>query len=236
MTAPGRTVKGIRRDHPIFFWGILVVAALLLLATTVVGARIPQYRMEATELDLAMSEAERDARDRILNSQVRRSEMAVALLQRELRLRALEQNDVHLALSIEDSTLSLRHGPATLREARVTVGPDSAVVGPDGTTWRLVQALGERHLAEKQIDPTYAVPDWVYASRGEAPPPESERRVAGGLGRYVLRLDDGTEIHTRPARGPFAEGVRPGGFIVEDERDMAAIFDAIRVDTPVFIY
>jgi len=236
MTAPGKRVKEVRQEHPIFFWGVGVVVALLLTATAAVGVRIPQYRAEAAEIDRAMDAAERETRDRILNSQARRSELAIALFQRELRLRALEENGVHIAVSVEDSTLSLRHGSATLREARIVVGPDSAVVGPDGKSWRLIQAMGERHLAAKEIAPTYTVPEWVYISRGEPVPPEAERRVAGGLGRYVLYLDDGTEIHTRPARGPFAEGVRPAGFIVENESDMAAIFEVLRIDTPVYIY
>jgi hypothetical protein len=236
MDDSSRTVKGLRRRHPVFFYGVLSVTMLLLTATAVVASRIPQYRGEAETIDRAMSEAEREARDRVLNSQARRSQLAVALLQRELRLKALEEKKVHLALSTEDSTLSLRHGPATLREVRVVIGPDSLVTGPEGRTWRLVSALGERHLVEKEVNPSYTVPEWVYASRGEPVPPEAERRIQGALGRYVLRLDDGTEIHTRPSVGPFSDGPRPAGFIVENERDMRAIFDAIRVDAPVYIY
>lgn len=236
MTDHPETVKGIRRRHPLFFWGFASVAALLLVATIAVAVRIPQYRAEARRMDTAMSETERETRDRILNSEARRAELAVALLQREIRLRTLEENEMHLAVSVDDSTLSLRHGPAVLREARIEIGPDSTVQAPDGRTWRLVRALGERHLAAMETNPTYTVPEWVYVSQGQPVPPEAERRVEGGLGRYVLRLDDGTEIHTRPARGPFAEGVRPAGFIVENESDMAAIFDALRIDTPVYIY
>jgi hypothetical protein len=183
-----------------------------------------------------MSETERETRDRILNSEARRSELAVALLQRELRLRALEEKAVHLAVSIEDSTLSLRNGPATLREIPIAIGPDSTVVAPDGRSWRLVRALGERRVRTKQTNPTLMVPEWVYYSRNETPPPESGRSVEGGLGRYLLRLDDGTEIHTRPQQGPFADGVQPAAFVVESDADMAAIFDAISVDTPVYIY
>ena len=51
----------------------------------------------------------------------------------------------------------------------------------------------------------------------------------------MIRLDDGTEIYSEPEAGPFAEGVKPASFMV-DETDMRAIFDAIREDTPVFIY
>jgi hypothetical protein len=236
MEDPGRTVKGIRSSHPIFFWGVLTLVLLLFSATAVVASRIPQYRGEAAMLDQAMSETERETRDRILQSEARRSELAFALLQRELRLKALQERQIHLALSTEDSTLALRHGGATLREVRVQIGPDSVVTAPDGRTWRLVSALGERHLKAKETSPTYTVPEWVYVSRGEPVPDEANRQVPGGLGRYVLRLDDGTEIHTRPSAGPFADGVKPAGFIVENERDMKAIFDALRIDTPVYIY
>ena len=236
MTERPGSVKGLRESYPLFFWGVAAIAMLLLSATVVVGMRIPEYRSQAASIDDAMSETERETRDRILNSQARRSELAIALLQREIRMRAMEEEGIHLAISLEDSTLSLRHGDAVLREARVTIGGDSTVQAPDGRSWRLIRALGERHLAAMETNPTATMPEWVYAGQGQPIPPESERRVEGGLGRYVLRLDDGSEIHTRPASGPFAQGVRPAGFIVESEADMRAIFDALRVDTPVYIY
>lgn len=233
-----RTTKlaDLRREHPVFVWGTAAVLALLLVATIVAATRIPTYRAEAAELESRLTAAERETRDRVLESQARRSELAVALLARELRLRALEEDGLHLALSVEDSTLALRNGQATLRETRVAIGADTTVSAPDGRSWRLVRALGERHLQEKETSPTLTVPEWVYVARGEAVPPEDARRVEGGLGRYVLRLDDGTEIYTRPESGPFATGVKPASFVVENEEDLSAIFDALKVDTPVYIY
>jgi hypothetical protein len=227
--------RQIWRRHPVFFWGSLSVLAILLAATAIVAYRVPQYRQDAAVLDARMSETERAARDRILESEARRGELAVALLQRELRLRALQEKRVHLAISLEDSMLYFRHGPATLRQVRVHVGSDSVVTGADGQSWRLVQALGERTLKEKQIDPVVTIPEWVYAAQSEAVPPEEERRMNGALGRYVLRLDDGTEIYSKPSRGPFAEGVKPAAFMA-DEQELRAIFEALRVDTPVYIY
>jgi hypothetical protein len=229
-------VKEIKRRHPVFFWGSTAIALLLLTATVVVAARIPTYQRQSRTYDTVMTETERATRDRILSSQARRSELAVALIQRELRLRALAEESIHLALNTSDSTLSLRHGDATLRQVRITVGPDSTVVGPGGRTWRFVSALGERHLAAKERSPELTIPEWVYVSRGQAVPPESQRTVEGGLGAYVLRLDDGTEIHTRPSVGPFATGPRPGAFIVENEADMRAMYDALQLETPVYIY
>lgn len=235
MNQARTTLTDLRREHPVFFWGMAAVIAVLLAGALVVGSRIPVYRADAAMLDRQMSETEREMRDRILASTDRRAELALALWRRELQLRALQESELHLALSIEDSVLELRHGPATLRRVRVEVGPDSVIRAPDGRTWRFVRALGERHVREKQVDPVYSVPEWVYLARGEPAPPEAERRIEGGLGRYVLRLDDGTEIYSRPTRGPLAETVKPAAFRVE-EADLRAIFEAVGRETPVYIY
>lgn len=235
MTDKREGLSRFRREHPVFFWGVATLMALFLVATAAVAWRIPRYAQEAREIDEQMSVAERAVRDRILESRAARSEMAVALLRRELRVKGLQQKGLHLAVNTEDSTLSLRHGAATLRQVPVQVGPDSVVRAPDGRTWRFVRALGERTVRDKQVSPVYTVPEWVYVSRGAPVPPEGARQVEGGLGEYVLRLDDGTEIYSEPKAGPLARGVKPGAFMVA-ERDLRAIFDAVREDTPVFIY
>lgn len=235
MTETRRGFSRLRHDHPVFFWGMAALMVLFLAATGVVAARIPRYRQEAEALNRQMSAAERATRDQVLQSRAARSEMAVALLRRELRIKGQQQKGIHLAVNTEKGTLALRHGRATLREVPVQVGPDSVVRAPDGRAWRFVRALGERTIRDKQVSPAYTVPEWVYVSRGQFVPPEAERRVQGGLGEYVLRLDDGTEIYTEPEAGPLAQGVKPAAFMVR-EQDMRAIFDAVREDTPVFIY
>lgn len=231
----GRSPGRLRREHPLFFYGVLALLLVFFGGTAVVAARIPEYRRDAELLDQRMSEQERAVRDRVLASRARRSQLAVALLQRELRLRALEEKDIHLAISLADSTLSLRHGPATLREVPLRIGADSVVRAPDGRTWRMIRALGERTVEAKETSPTVEIPEWVYVASSEPVPGAGARRVAGALGRYVLRLDDGTEIYSQPTAGPFQEGVKPASFTAS-EQDLRAIFDAIRVDAPVYIY
>lgn len=225
----------LRTDHPVFFWGMASIAALLLVLTLAVGIRIPQYASQMAMMDRELDEAARETRDGILDSQTRRSELALALLQREMRLKALEENEVHLAIDTGDSTLSLRHGSATLRTIPLHIGGDSVIEGADGRTWRFVRGLGERHLREKAQSPTVTIPEWVYIGRGEPVPPEQERTIEGGGGTYVLRLDDETEIYSRPTVGPLATGVKPGSFMAEED-DLEAIFEALRVETPVYIY
>jgi hypothetical protein len=225
----------LRREHPLFFWGTLLVAGLFVAGAAAVALRVPRYRAETEHFNAQLTAAQRATRDSLLQHQQKRTQLAVAVLRRDMRIRSLQERNRHLAIVLDDSVLELRMGRATLRRAKLTIGPDSTVRAPDGRTWRLIRPVGERKIAERQTSPTYTVPEWVYVSRGQPVPAESERRVAGGLGAYVIRLDDGTEIYSQPSGGPLKDTVKPGAFMAQ-ARDLAAIFDAVDEDTPVYIY
>jgi hypothetical protein len=235
--APGfdERARQLRKAHPVFFWGALVLTGLFVLGTVAVGARIPRYRAEAAALERQLTVAQRVTRDSLLAHRQRRTMLALAVLRRDLRIRSFENRKRHLAISLQDSVLELRQGNATLRRARISVGPDSTVRASNGRSWRMVRPLGERRIAELLESPDYTIPEWVYVSRGEAVPPPQARRMAGALGAYVIRLDDGTEIYSRPGKGPFAEGVKPASFVARAS-DLASIFGAVSEDTPVYIY
>lgn len=235
MDDPRLPRRGLRREHPLFFWGTLVLAGLFVAGAAAIGMRVPRYRTETAHFNAQLTAAQRATRDSLLEHQQKRTQLAVAVLRRDIRIRSLQEKNRHLAIVLEDSVLELRMGRATLRRAKLTIGPDSTVRAPDGRSWRLIRPVGERRIAERQTSPTYTIPEWVYVSRGQAVPPEGERRVAGGLGAYVIRLDDGTEIYSQPTAGPLAETVKPGAFMAR-ARDLAAIFDAVGEDTPVYIY
>lgn len=236
-----RQRRWIWREHPLFFWGVLFFAAGLLGAAAAVARRVPEYQREVALLNQQMTVTERATRDRLLQAEARRSELAIALLRRELRMKALQQKGVHLAINLEDSTLYLMHGKVPMRQARLQIGPDSVIRSPDGRTWRFVRPLGQRRLEKKLYNSTYVVPEWVYVSRGQPVPSESERTIKAGLGTYVIQLDDGTEIYSVPQKGPFAAEEdsaarpKPASFMA-DAKDLGAIIDAVSKDTPVFIY
>jgi hypothetical protein len=225
----------MRKEHPVFFWGTLAVAALFLGAAGVIASRVPRYRAEAEHFNSQLTAAQRATRDSLLQAQEKRTQLAVAVLRRDMRIRSLETTKRHLAIVLEDSVLELRQGRATLRRARLTIGADSTIRAPDGRTWRLVRPVGERKIAERQNTPTYTIPEWVYVGQGQPVPAEAERRIRGGLGTYVIRLDDGTEIYSQPSSGPLKDVVKPGAFMARG-RDLAAIFDAVGEETPVYIY
>lgn len=218
-----------------FFWGTLLLVALFGAGAAAVGMRVPKYRTETAHFNAQLTDAQKATRDSLLAHQDKRTQLAVAVLRRDMRIRSLEQKKRHLAIVLEDSVLELRMGRATLRRARLSIGPDSTVRAPDGRTWRLIRPVGERKIADLQNSPTYTIPEWVYVSRNEPVPAEAERRVRGGLGTYVIRLDDGTEIYSQPTGGPLKDAVKPGAFMAR-ATDLAAIFDAVGEDTPVYIY
>jgi len=235
MAALPERLGRLRRDHPLFFYGMTAVIAGIFVATLAVGSRIGLYWRDAASLETRLTEVERTTRDSILEYRAERAQLAVGLLRREMRLRSLKEDQVHLAIVLDDSVLELRHGSAALRQARVTIGPDSVIRSPEGRTWRFIRPLGERHIAEKQRGPAFTIPEWYYAGRGQPVPPAAERHIEGGLGQWVIRLDDGTHIYSHPERGPFAEVVLPGSFAVPEE-ELRAIFEAVPVETPVYIY
>ncbi|HSU14174.1 hypothetical protein [Longimicrobium sp.] len=231
--APRR--EGFRREHPVFFWGSVALIALFVLAAGAVAMRIPRYNREAQGFTQQMTAAQKQTQAELLRHREQRTKLAVALLQRDMRIRSLETNKRHLAIVLKDSVLELRQGRATLRRAKLAIGPDSIVRAPDGRQWRFVRGMGERHIASRQQNPTITVPEWVYVSRGQPVPPEGERRVAGGMGAYLIALDDGTQIYSQPQAGPLKDVVIPAGFMAR-ARDLVAIFDAVKEDTPVYIY
>lgn len=227
--------ESFRRKHPFFFWGTVALITFFVVAAVTVGMRIPRYNSEAAEIASRMTAEQRRTQEELTANREKRTQLAVAVLRRDMRVRSLETRQRHLAVVLEDSVLELRQGRATLRRARLAIGADSIVRAPDGRSWRFVRGVGERHITALRRNPTITIPDWVYVSRGQAVPSESARRVAGGMGAYVITLDDGTEIYSQPQAGPLRDAVVPAGFMAQ-AHDLAAIFDAVNEETPVYIY
>lgn len=229
------TKAGFRREHPVFFWGTVALISLFVIAAAVAVKRATDYSTDAEQIAQRMTEEQRRTRDELLSHRQKRTQLAVAVLQRDMRIRSLQNNKRHLAIVLKDSVLELRQGRVTLRRAKVSIGPDSIIRAPDGRTWRFVQGVGERHITRREQNPTVTIPEWVYVSRGQPVPSESERRLSGGMGSWVITLDDGTTIYSQPRSGPLKDTVIPAGFMTHG-RDLGAIYDAVNEDTPVYIY
>src|SRR5215207_567409 len=114
MNDPRPPRGGMRREHPVFFWGTLALAGLFLAAAAAVAMRVPRYRAETAHFNAQLTAAQRATRDSLMAHQQKRTQLAVAVLRRDMRIRSLANSKRHLAIVIEDSVLELRQGRATL--------------------------------------------------------------------------------------------------------------------------
>ncbi|HEV3052251.1 MAG TPA: hypothetical protein VGX50_18215, partial [Longimicrobium sp.] len=110
MSEPRPPRRGLRREHPVFFWGTLALAALFNAGAAAVATRVPRYRAETQHFNSQLTAAQRATRDSLLQAQEKRTELAVAVLRRDMRIRSLETRKRHLAIVLDDSVLELRQG------------------------------------------------------------------------------------------------------------------------------
>src|ERR1700745_76900 len=92
---------GFRREHPVFFWGSVALIALFVAAAAAVGWRIPRYNAEAAQIAQRMTPEQRHTRDELLQHRRRRTQLAIAVMQRDLRIKSLETNQRHLAIVLK---------------------------------------------------------------------------------------------------------------------------------------
>jgi hypothetical protein len=190
-----------------------------------------QYGRETTRLRAQMTEVERRRTDAIVESRENRMQLMVALARRD----AVGEKGLNLAVSSEKGTMVLQREGAQLREMPVKIGPE-ATVGTPPDEVRLAPPLGKR-VVVTVVDSSYAweVPAWVWAQRGQAPPPD--RRIEGALGPLAILLDGGAVIYSRPGTGPLADDayVLPGGVRAE-AADLEAIREDLAAGMPAYFY
>ena len=190
-----------------------------------------QYGRETAGLRAQMTEVERRRTDAIVESRGNRMQLMVALARRD----AVGEKGLNLAVSSEKGTMVLQREGAQLREMPVKIGPE-ATVGTPPDEVRLAPPLGKR-VVVTVVDSSYAweVPAWVWAQRGQAPPPD--RRIEGALGPLAILLDGGAVIYSRPGTGPLADDayVLPGGVRAE-AADLEAIREDLAAGMPAYFY
>src|SRR5262245_35014112 len=102
--------EGFRRNHPVFFWGTLALIAFFMAAAGAVAMRIPRYNAEAQEIASRMTAEQRQTHAELTADRQRRTRLALAVLERDIRVRSMETKQRHLAVVLADSVLELRQG------------------------------------------------------------------------------------------------------------------------------
>ncbi|MEA2162328.1 MAG: hypothetical protein QOK37_455 [Thermoanaerobaculia bacterium] len=149
-------------------------------------------------------------------------------------LQSLQSEEFYISIDTQKKKLQFRLGPAVVRESDVQIGGAKTIKSPTGKTWTFLPLKGGFSVTGKEDGSPWAVPEWVYAMRGERAPAERPA-VPNGLGRYVIFLPNGYVIHSPPPPDSPLQGPKPGSFMVP-EADLAAIWPRITNQTRVYIF
>ena len=174
-----------------------------------------------------------------MRDELSRMDLTQAQLTREIDgrmqyLQSLQSAEFYLSIDTRRKKLQFRLGPTLVREADVQIGEAKTIKSPTGRTWTFLPLKGGFGVTGKEERYNWAVPEWVYAMRGEREP-AARAVVPNGLGRYVIFLPDGYLIHSPPPPGSPLQGPKPGSFMVS-EADLAALWPRITNQTRVYIF
>lgn len=143
----------------------------------------------------------------------------------------------YIVIDTGRNTLFLRKGPETLRQAVISSGSGNVLEDPRGDRkWIFDTPRGAFSVKSKVTDPSWIKPDWAFIEDGESIPRNWSQRVEEGvLGDYALGFGDGYFIHGTLYTRLLGRNVTHGCVRVGDE-DLEAIFKAVSIGTPVFIF
>lgn len=189
-----------------------------------------RYSREIERTRASLTEVERTRADAIIAASANRTKLQVALVRRD----AAVEDDLNLAVSIENSKLYLQREGAQLREIPVRIGPEKSMGGGPGDV--KIAAPRGRFTIAKVVGGSHRwrAPDWLMKERGQ---PAAAREFDGGLGPVAIILNGGTVIYSDPASGPLKdpEYVMPGA-VRASTADLKAMEEVLEVGMPVYFY
>lgn len=173
-------------------------------------------------------------RDELSQMDLTQAQLAREIDGRMQYLQSLQSADFYVSIDTQRKKLQLRFGHAVVREADVQIGDARTIKSPAGKKWTFLPLKGGFSVTGKEDGYDWAVPDWVYAMRGERAP-AARAVVPNGLGRYVIFLPNSYVIHSPPPPESPLQGPKPGSFMVS-EADLAALWPRITNQTRVYIF
>jgi L,D-transpeptidase ErfK/SrfK len=156
----------------------------------------------------------------------------------QARLDKLIPKEPYVVVNTTLNRIYLRKGDAVLLDAICSTGSNTELTSPDGSKkWFFASPRGVFKVRNRMERPVWVRPDWAFVEEGEPiPPPNSpERYEEGVLGDYALYIGDGFLIHGTLFQRFLGQAVTHGCIRVGDD-DLAQIWKATRVGTPVYIF
>lgn len=175
-----------------------------------------------------------------MRDELSQMDLTQAQLNRELDgrmqyLQSLQSEQFYISIDTQRKKMQFRFGRAVVREADVQIGEAKTITSPsDKKTWTFLPLKGGFSVTGKEEGYAWAVPEWVYALRGQ-PAPAERAVVPNGLGRFVIFLPNSYVIQSPPPPDSPLQGPKPGSFMVP-EADLAAIWPRITMQTRVYIF
>lgn len=204
-----------------------------------VVARVHRERVETQFADVILTQQSTPADVKKMKEELATMDLTRDALEKELKSReqlvgSLKSENFYLSVDTRARKLRFYYGDTVLRETGITIG-ETKKLESNGRRWTFIPVKGTFPIEAKIVDYAWTIPEWVYALNGH-PAPAQRPTVQGGLGRYVLFLNDGYVIHTPPVEGSPLEGAKPGSYMI-DETTMRAIWPRIHKNkTQVYIY
>ena len=211
--------------------GLIVVIVALLVVDTVVLWRRGKYANEADRLRSSMTDLERKRLDAIVEAEQDQSQLMLELMRRQ----AAGDQELHLAVNIDSSLMTLDRGAARLRTIPATLGAEKRVGTPPDTTHVVVprgKRTVERFLGDSD---RYEFPQWVWTERSMSVP--ESRSEKGWTGKFAIVTTGGTLIYSVPSKGPLSDStyVMPGTVRVSST-DLAAVRESLSRGMAVYFY
>ena len=136
-----------------------------------------------------------------------------------------------------DNTFILKRQGQTLRSGKCSTGSSILLKSRDRREWIFQTPRGQFAIIAKVESPVWHMPDWAFVEEGKPVPPVGapERDEGGVLGDYALHFGNGYMIHGTLYQRFLGLPVTHGCIRMGDE-DLKAVYGALEIGSPVFIY
>ncbi|MFC1475672.1 L,D-transpeptidase [Candidatus Zixiibacteriota bacterium] len=143
----------------------------------------------------------------------------------------------YITINVAAGLICLRKADTVLLGARCSAGSGAELRDPaTGRVWSFTTPTGVFHVQAKAKNPIWKKPDWAYLEK-DLPIPENptDRLTTDELGGYSLNLGGGLYLHGTIYTRLLGMNVTHGCIRVGDD-DLAKIYDAVEIGTPVYIF
>jgi L,D-transpeptidase ErfK/SrfK len=158
--------------------------------------------------------------------------------QLETRLDKLVPKDTYIVVNTTLNRIYLRKGNEQVLDAVCSTGSNTELVNVDGSKkWFFSTPRGVFRVRNRMEHPIWVRPDWAFVEEGEQIPGarDAERFEDNVLGDYALYFGNGYMIHGTLFQRFLGQSVTHGCIRVGDA-DLAALWNATRIGTPIYIF